>query len=217
MESDDVAKQKDEDAGSEKPRVVLNGDFLPAQFRTQSYDIARDVVRYVSRGDDYCQPPTRSSSIMRDLVKDAIRARAAMMNELVRTLDVHSREDLSLVKNVANSMFDDEQVTWGRIVTLHAFCGCLARYCESTHIPDCADDIGNILGDFVVHRLGLWIVTHGGWVRVQSAVFAVAAHSMQLSHAIDVSSPLLPPTMLCHCLDIPSPDKPPPSPFDTRQ
>ena len=150
----------------DKLQIILNGDFLPIQFRTQSIEIARDLVRYVSRGDDYCQPPSRSSSVMRDLVKDTLRARADMMNELVHTLNVDRREQLTLIKNIANSMFDDEQVSWGRIVTLHAFCGCLARYCESTYIPDCADDIGNILADFVVHRLGLWIVTHGGWVSI---------------------------------------------------
>ena len=165
MESNGTSDTHDHRDG-EGPQIVLNGDFLPAQFRTQSYQIARDAVRFISRGDDYCQPPSRSSSVMRDLVKDTIRARAGMMSELVQTLDVHRREQLALIKNIANSMFDDEKVTWGRIVTLHAFCGCLAKYCESTFIPDCADDIGNILGDFVVHRLGLWIVTHGGWVSV---------------------------------------------------
>ncbi len=55
-------------------------------------------------------------------------------------------------------------VNWGRIVTLHAFCGCIAKFCEARHIPDCADDIANVLAEFVVHRLGLWIVTQGGWV-----------------------------------------------------
>ena len=165
MESNGASDTHDHQDG-ESPQIVLNGDFLPAQFRTQSYEVARDAVRFISRGDDYCQPPSRSSSVMRDLVKDTIRARAGMMSELVQTLDVQRREQLALIKNIANSMFDDEKVTWGRIVTLHAFCGCLAKYCEATFIPDCADDIGNILGDFVVHRLGLWIVTHGGWVSV---------------------------------------------------
>ena len=55
-------------------------------------------------------------------------------------------------------------MNWGRIVTLHAFCGCLARHCEERSIPDCADDVANLLAAFVVNRLGLWIVTHGGWV-----------------------------------------------------
>ncbi len=160
----DKSEANHKHSGDEQPQIILNGNFLPAKFRTVSFEIARDAVKFVSRGDDYCHAPSRSCSVMRDLVTDTIRSRPDTMSELVRALDVNSREDLTLIKNVANSMFDDEQVSWGRIVTLHAFCGCLAQYCESTHIPDCADDIGNILGEFMVHRLGLWIVTHGGWV-----------------------------------------------------
>ena len=148
-----------------KPQIILDGDFLPPVFRTQSYEVARDICRYVSRGLDHDPPPNQVCSIMRSLVDDTIKDRAEMMSNLVRTLDPRHREELQLVRNIADQMFDDEQVNWGRIVTLHAFCGCLSRYCEQRHIPDCAEDIANILAHFVINRLGLWVVTHGGWVR----------------------------------------------------
>ncbi len=153
-------------AGINKQQVVVDGEFLPAMFRTQSYEIAKDICRHISRGEDYGPAPSRPSTIMRSLVQDAIKDKPAMMHQLVRTLDVRVRDQLKLVRNVADQMFDDEQVNWGRIVSLHAFCGLLAKYCEQNFIPDCADDIGNILGDFIVNRLGLWIVTHGGWVSI---------------------------------------------------
>lgn len=145
-------------------QIILDGDFLPANFRTQSYEIAKDSVRFVCRGECYGPAPSKAAVIMRSLVEDTIKDRSAMMAQLVRTLDVREREQLQLVRNIANNMFDDEQVNWSRIVTLHAFCGCLAKYCEQRNLPDCADDVANILADFVVNRLGLWIVTHGGWV-----------------------------------------------------
>ena len=145
-------------------QIILDGDFLPANFRTQSYEIAKDTVRFVCRGECYGPAPSKAAVIMRSLVEDTIKDRAAMMAQLVKTLNVHEREQLQLIRNIANNMFDDEQVNWSRIVTLHAFCGCLAKYCEQRNLPDCADDVANVLADFVVNRLGLWIVTHGGWV-----------------------------------------------------
>ena len=149
-------------------QIILDGDFLPANFRTQSYEIAKDAVRYVCRGECYGPAPSKAAIIMRSLVEDTLKDRATMMSQLVRTLDVRDREQLQLVRNIANNMFDDEHVNWSRIVTLHAFCGCLAKYCEQRNVPDCADDVANVLADFVVNRLGLWIVTHGGWVRKRS-------------------------------------------------
>ena len=43
------------------PTIVFDGEFLPAIFRTQSYEIARDSVRFVCRGDDYQGSPSRVS------------------------------------------------------------------------------------------------------------------------------------------------------------
>ena len=44
---------------NDQATIVFDGEFLPASFRTQSYEIARDVVRYVCRGDDYQVPPSK--------------------------------------------------------------------------------------------------------------------------------------------------------------
>ena len=86
------------------------------------------------------------------------------MHKLVEHLELREREQLNLINDIATSMFDDQRVNWSRIVTLHAFCGYLARYCEEHVFSDCADDIARILGSIVVNRLGLWIVANGGWV-----------------------------------------------------
>ncbi len=159
----------------DKPKqIIVDGDFLPPMFRTQAYEIARDVCRYMSRGEDQGPPPTQVCSIMRSLVDDTIKDKPVKMRQLVRTLDVRTREQLKLVRSVADEMFGDEQVNWGRIVTLHAYCALLAKHCEQHYIPDCADDIGNILADFVINRLGLWIVTHGGWVSLAYLVMLLS-------------------------------------------
>ena len=90
-----------------------------------------------------------------------------MMQQLVETLELKEREQLGLINDIATGMFDDQVVSWSRVVTLHAFCGYLARHCEekagSTFI-DSSDDIARLLAGIVVNRLGLWLVANGGWV-----------------------------------------------------
>ena len=38
---------------------MIVGDGSLAAFRTQSYELAKDAVRYISRGEDYGPPPSR--------------------------------------------------------------------------------------------------------------------------------------------------------------
>ena len=97
---------------NDKQTIFLDGEFLPAVFRTHSYEIAKDVCRFVSRGEDCTPAPAHRCVIMRSLVADTIKDRTEMMADLVRALDVKEREQLSLVRNIADQMFDDEQVSF---------------------------------------------------------------------------------------------------------
>ena len=147
------------------PSFILSGDFLPPSFRSQSCQIAKDVINYVCQHEHAGAPPSKMATSMRNLIDDTLKNRLDMMCHLVMTLDVKDRSQLHLIDNIATNMFDDEMVNWGRIVTLCAFCGYLARYCEERHIPDCSDDVTKILSNIIINRLGLWIVANGGWVR----------------------------------------------------
>jgi hypothetical protein len=106
--------------------------------------------------------------LLTDKVKvNRSRDRLSMMQKLVGTLELREREQLAVINDIATGLFDDELVTWSRVVTLHAFCGYLARHCEERGGPefvDAADDVARILGGIIVDRLGLWIVANGGWV-----------------------------------------------------
>jgi hypothetical protein len=81
-------------------------------------------------------------------------------------------------RNVVNEMFVDNQYNWGRVVTVYAFGGWLARnVCCSREFdstcadktseskdPDCAAEIAKLTGEFVAERLGGWVRKQGGWV-----------------------------------------------------
>jgi len=86
------------------------------------------------------------------------------MRELAERLDIHQPDDVALLDSVATAMFDDEIVTWGRIVTLFAYAGYLARYCHERGLYDCSQTVTDLLQSIVVNRLGLWILANGGWV-----------------------------------------------------
>ncbi|ELT89448.1 hypothetical protein CAPTEDRAFT_40710, partial [Capitella teleta] len=125
--------------------------------------VAQDAIHYICQHESCAPPPNRTALIMRNLLDDTLKHRLDMMRNLVMTLDIEERNQLELLHNIATSMFDDQLVNWGRIVTFHAFCGYLARYCEERQIPDCGDLIADILSSTVINRLGLWIVANGGW------------------------------------------------------
>ena len=69
---------------------------------------------------------------------------------------------------VANEMFGDGQINWGRIVTLYAFAGWLARYCVESGLEEgWVAKIGDVTGKYVGEKLGPWVVAQGGWVRAR--------------------------------------------------
>jgi len=108
---------------------------------------------------------------------------------IVRRLEVTSENILPSFTNVVDEMFADGQYNWGRIVTVYAFAGWLARYCccggacdvssvskASGRDPESARDIADRAGDYVAERLSTWIRKQGGWVSCRSISQLFARH-----------------------------------------
>lgn len=96
---------------------------------------------------------------------------------IVRRLEVTPENILQSFTNVVDDMFADGQYNWGRIVTVYAFAGWLARYCccgkacdassvskVSSRDPEAAKEMAVCAGDYVARRLSAWIRKQGGWV-----------------------------------------------------
>lgn len=79
--------------------------------------------------------------------------------------------------NVVDEMFADGQYNWGRVVTIYAFAGWLARYCccgracdasavsrVSVRHAEPAKLMAACAGDYVARRLSAWVRKQGGWV-----------------------------------------------------
>lgn len=157
-----------ETAPGGKGQLYLNADFLPVEFRHLSELVAHDTVQYVCHHEQAAPAPNKTALIMRSLVDDTLKNRLDFMRELVLRLGFSRKDHVELLDSLATQMFDDEVVTWGRIVTLYAFCGYLARYCLEKDLFDCPDAIAEALSGIVTNRLGLWIVANGGWTSFES-------------------------------------------------
>ena len=144
-------------------KLTIDGNLLPAPFRSYSLLVTNDLVQYVC-GYTNAPAPCKSAMIMRNVVDDILRDRLSSMRQLVEKLDIQQPDDVALLNCVATAMFDDDTVTWGRIVTLFAYAGYLARHCYEQGLPECSDHVADLLESIVVNRLGLWILANGGWV-----------------------------------------------------
>jgi hypothetical protein len=65
---------------------------------------------------------------------------------------------------VVDEIFADRRYNWGRVVTVYAFAGWLARYCDHNEMKDFVDSIADTAGTYVAERLAPWITKNGGWV-----------------------------------------------------
>ena len=65
---------------------------------------------------------------------------------------------------IADKMFKDRQINWGRIVTLYAFVASLVEYSVSHKIGEnCEQKLGDLVSSYVADNLLDWIYQQGGW------------------------------------------------------
>lgn len=72
-------------------------------------------------------------------------------------IDDHLCLDLN---RIFNSLIQNDNITWGKIITIFAFSTFIARQHQNI-----ADRIAYVTGQYIVRNLSTWIKEHGGWVR----------------------------------------------------
>ena len=87
-----------------------------------------------------------------------------LFNGMVNKLHI-TRENVHLTfTNVVNELFRDGEINWGRVVSVYAFAGRLAKHLHEEEKTSMAiQDIATICGEFVALDLGSWIEQQGGW------------------------------------------------------
>jgi len=71
---------------------------------------------------------------------------------------------------VVDELFADGRYNWGRVVTVFAYAGWLARVCKSAdgmsevQISAWSDIVTDVAGEYIGCKLSQWICDQGGWV-----------------------------------------------------
>jgi len=89
-------------------------------------------------------------------------------------LQVNGHRDVDLCRRtfagVVDELFADRRYNWGRVVTVFAYAGWLARACKATssgsEMNDTAwpDIVTEVAGEYIGSKLSTWICQQGGWV-----------------------------------------------------
>uniref|UniRef100_A0A0B7BHZ5 Bcl-2 Bcl-2 homology region 1-3 domain-containing protein n=1 Tax=Arion vulgaris TaxID=1028688 RepID=A0A0B7BHZ5_9EUPU len=151
------------------------------QVRLLAECMAKDVVHTFGE-ENARKPPNKYCKTLRRTVLDLSAKHSLVFKGIVNRLNLEDDNALQTFVIVADELFDEGQVNWGRIVAVYAFAAHLAKYL-SDHIDENAhkvinqvetsadqnksvllkDKIASFVGKYVANKLGQWIVDNGGW------------------------------------------------------
>ena len=126
-----------------------------------------DIVQYMIATKSHSEPPVATSKYaetMRRAVHELSKKYDAIFKKFIQDLSIDELNGFQTLANVADELFREGPINWGRIVALYAFGGYVARYSVSAKDSDVINMIGEFLGFYVSKKLGSWIHENGGWV-----------------------------------------------------
>lgn len=128
----------------------------------QAEAIAVDVFdNYEVEQEQRC--PDRFCKAMRQTVKEVSDRYEVALRSKVDTFT--NRRDCDMFQNfvkVADELFEDGVINWGKVIFLYAFASRLTAYLKKKN-PENKDKIGLYVGKYVGSKLGRWILDNGGW------------------------------------------------------
>jgi len=102
---------------------------------------------------------------MRQCVTKMLERHSIVFNGMMTRLKIDRNCDLKLGFNqLAEELFVERNVTWGKIVALFAFGARLAQHCNQNGLSDLVFDIATLLSQYAVDKLTPFLREHGGWV-----------------------------------------------------
>lgn len=127
-------------------------------------ELARDVVYYFSKTSTN-GPCNNHAKTLRRTVDELSRRHEILFTSMVRRLSIteDSKETCQSFMRVMDEMFIDGHYNWGRVITIYAFAGWLARYCVQNGMVNSVEEIVTCSGTYVADKLAQWIQQQGGW------------------------------------------------------
>ncbi|GFR90146.1 BCL-2 protein [Elysia marginata] len=121
------------------------------------------------------KPPNRHCKTMRRIVKELSDRHNMVFKGMVNRLKPTESNSFQTFVIVADEIFDDGQINWGRIVAVYTFAARLAKFHKdnsvSNHLKSSEiggqvsyqEKIALFVGKYVACKLGQWVLDHGGW------------------------------------------------------
>lgn len=131
------------------------------QVRREAEVIAEDVILNFG-SEDKKKANNKFCKTMRRTVRELSNRHDIAFKGMVNKLNLDNSNPFQTFVNVADEIFDDGQINWGRIVAVYAFAARLAAR-ESEKKSDFPKKIALFVGKYVANKLGKWILDNGGW------------------------------------------------------
>lgn len=144
------------------------------EVRRTAESLATDVVSNFIDSDKK-KPPNKYCKTLRRTVKELSDRHDLVFKAMVNRLKTDEKNAFQTFVTVADEIFDDGQINWGRTVAVYTFAARLAQHNQNTIINASIQDkskkshthsekIALFLGKYVASKLGQWILDQGGWV-----------------------------------------------------
>lgn len=135
-----------------------------------AHDVVLNFVENIKK-----KPPNKYCKTLRRTVKELSDRHDLVFKGMVNRLKPDEKSAFPTFVTVADEIFDDGQINWGRIVAVYTFAARLAQYNMNTVSSEPVSDfkserpsshserIALFVGKYVASKLGQWIYDHGGW------------------------------------------------------
>ena len=139
-------------------------DTLPPESVKRTAEIiAKDIVKHVAFAVN-SRPADKYCETMRRTVSELSERHEILLKSMVMKLNITEKNGYHTFVNVADEIFADGTVNWGRIVSLYAFSARLAAYSVESDLAAYTDCVADFTGKYVANKLSGWIHENGGWV-----------------------------------------------------
>ncbi len=133
------------------------------EIETIESHLALDIVYHTS-GLIGMNPSNQHAHTMRHVVAKIIQRNELKLNSCMLQMNISEENSGWVFDAVLNEMFNDNRMNWGRVATVYALAGKLAKYCYDNELVRLVGRIGREAGNYVAVHLKHWIEEQGGWV-----------------------------------------------------
>ena len=110
--------------------------------------------------------PNKIRLILRVMAEDFEALHKKELAILIKQINITPQNSFPSFMGVCESMFEDGQISWGRIVAVFSFGGILAVYCVQNYLPQLVGNIADWIAVLCDARFYNFIASNEGWVKV---------------------------------------------------